>query len=297
MSGDTWGISGPVFLLAYVLLVAGVTVAVVRTRRALAAGPARPPDGLAQRPYDVAYLNDGAHLALCAALSAMRRGGTVVPAGRGAVVAAGRPDPRAEDLERAARRAAAAPVARAHLVRDGAVAAALGRIEGRLVEAGLLVSPDARCRMRRAAGWLFAVAGLGAVRVVAGIGNGRPVGFLVVLVAATAILAVVQRGAVPRRTRAGDAALRRLRDEHHVLSPTLTPDWTAYGPSAAALGVGVFGLGALWASDPAFADELALQRAAAASGSVGDTGGVTSSCSSGSSCGGGGGCGGGGCGG
>ena len=77
----------------------------------------------------------------------------------------------------------------------------------------------------------------------------------------------------------------------------MRPDWAVYGPSGAALSVGVFGVGALWAADPAFAGELALQRATAASGSGsgGDTGG--SSCSSGSSCGGGGGCGGGGCGG
>ena len=56
---------------------------------------------------------------------------------------------------------------------------------------------------------------------------------------------------------------------------------------SAALAVGVFGLGALWASDPVFAGELAVQRATAMSGfgggtSSGDSG--SSSCSSGSSC-------------
>ena len=107
-SGDTWGISGPVFLLVYVLLAIAVAVAVRRTRRALADVPVtRPVDRLAERPYDVAHLNGGEDLALCAALSAMRRSGTIASAGRGSVVAAQRPDPRADELERAVHHAAA----------------------------------------------------------------------------------------------------------------------------------------------------------------------------------------------
>ena len=77
-AGDTWGISGSQFLLVYALLAVAVTVAAVRMRRALADVPAghsvgRPDD----RPYDVAYLNGGAELALCAALSAMHRSETI----------------------------------------------------------------------------------------------------------------------------------------------------------------------------------------------------------------------------
>ena len=52
----------------------------------------------------------------------------------------------------------------------------------------------------------------------------------------------------------------------------MKPDWAVYGPAGAALGVGIFGMGALWASDPAFADELAAPAAAAAGGSGGDGG-------------------------
>ena len=78
---------------------------------------------------------------------------------------------------------------------------------------------------------------------------------------------MVQSRSAPRRTRAGDEALRRLADDHHALSPAMRPDWAVYGPAGAALSVGVFGVGALWAADPAFAGELALQRATAASGS------------------------------
>lgn len=301
-SGDTWGISGPVFLLVYILLAAAVAVIVRRTRRALADVPTtRPVDRLAERPYDVAYLNGGTDLALCAALSAMHRSETITSAGRGTVVAAQRPDPRADELERAVHHAAVVPVPRRQLAVAGAVASALHRIESRLVDAGLLLTVERRCRIRRASGWVFALAALGVARIVDGVANDRPVGFLVALVLATVVVGVVLSRSAPRRTRAGDGALHRLADEHHALSPATGPDWAVYGPAGAALAVGVFGVGALWAADPAFAGELALQRAAAGSGAAtysgGDSGGDSGGGSSGSSCGGGGGCGGGGCGG
>ena len=298
-SGDTWGISGPVFLLVYVLLAVMVAVTVRRTRRALTDVPAtRPVDRLAERPYDVAYLNGGADLALCAALSAMHRSGTIATAGHGTVVAAARPEPRTDELERAVHHAAVVAVPRRELGDAGAVASALHRIESRLVDAGLLLSAERRASMRATAWWIFALAALGVVRIIDGIANGRAVGFLALLVLAVLVIGVVARVRVPRRTRAGDAALRRLVDDHHALSPATGPDWEVYGPSGAALAVGVFGVGALWAADPAFAGELALQRVAAGSAVGGSSGGGDSGGhSSGSSCGGGGGCGGGGCGG
>ena len=298
-SGDTWGISGPVFLLVYILLAAVVAVLARRTRRTFTDVPAsRPVDRLADHPYDVAFLNGGADLALCAALSAMHRSGTITVAGRGTVVAAQRPESRTDELERAVHHVAAVPVARRHLAQAGAVASALHRIETRLVDAGLLLHAEHRCEIRRAAGWTFALAALGVARIVAGIANGRSVAFLVVLVLATCVVGVLQSRSAPRRSRAGDEALRQLADDHHALSPAMRPDWQVYGPAGAALSVGVFGVGALWAADPAFAGELEFQRAAAASGSGASSGGDSSgSCSSGSSCGGGGGCGGGGCGG
>ena len=75
-----------------------------------------------------------------------------------------------------------------------------------------------------------------------------------------------------------------------MLSPSQRPDWTAYGPAGAALGVGLFGVSALWASDPAFAAEVeATQARAAASGagSSGCGGGGSSGCGGGGGCGGG----------
>jgi hypothetical protein len=55
-SGDTWGISGPTFLLAYLVLGLAVGAAVLRARRVLADVSAeRPASRMEERPYDVAY--------------------------------------------------------------------------------------------------------------------------------------------------------------------------------------------------------------------------------------------------
>jgi uncharacterized protein (TIGR04222 family) len=291
---DTWGISGPTFLLAYVVLAVAVVVAAVRARRALTDVSAdRPAGRIDDRPYDVAHLNGGADLALTAALSAMHRTGTIATSGRGVVVATARPESRADELERAVHHAAAAPVSRHRLAAAGAVASALHRIEQRLVAAGLVLDAQRRQRIRLVGGWVLVVAALGVVRVVAGAANGRPVGFLIVLVLVVLAVGLLLVLRVPRRTRAGDALLRRLAADHHLLSPSMRPDWEVYGPAGAALAVGVFGVGALWAADPAFATDLAAQRAASQSawygGSSGGDGGG-GSCGGGS--GGGGGCGG-----
>ena len=58
--GDTWGISGPTFLLAYVVLAAVVLIAAVRARRGVAKSDrTEPVSGISTRPHDVAYLNGG----------------------------------------------------------------------------------------------------------------------------------------------------------------------------------------------------------------------------------------------
>jgi len=81
---ETWGIGGPTFLLAYLVLAVAVIVAAVLTQRSLADVSAeRSATRLHERPYDVAYLNGGAQLAVTAALSAMHRAGTISTAGRG----------------------------------------------------------------------------------------------------------------------------------------------------------------------------------------------------------------------
>lgn len=233
---------------------------------------------------------------MTAALSAMYRAGTISTAGRGVVVAGQRPESRTDELERAIHHAAGTgPVSRHSVATVGGVASALHRVEQRLIGGGLLLAAERRQRIRLAGGWVLVVAVFGVARIMAGFANNCPVGFLTVLVVLVAALGVLLVCRAPRRTRAGDAALSRLATEYHSLSPSMRPDWGHYDPAGAALAVGVFGVGALWTADPAFATELAAQRASGSFGSTSSGDSSGGSTSSGSSCGGGrSGCGGGG---
>jgi uncharacterized protein (TIGR04222 family) len=298
-TADTWGISGPEFLLVYLLIAAAVLVAGTCARRALADPRATSPVGdLTARPHDISYLNGGGELAVYSALGAMHLRGTITGTGGGLVRASGRLAPDTDALEKAIHFTAAAPVQRRRLPFHRPVQTALLVIQDRLVTAGLLLSDEQRRRIRRVGVWMLGVALLGLVRLLAGIADAKPVGFLLVALVVVTVIALVQLTIAPRRTRLGDCTLARLRADHHALAPSLRPDWQVYGPAGAALSIGVFGTSALWASDPAFAEEIAAQRAA--SGGSGDGGGAAVSGGGdggGSSCGGGGGCGGGGCGG
>ncbi len=299
-AGDTWGLSGPTFIVIYLVIAVVTWVATTRVRRSLAdPGPTRPIGDLSGHPHDVAFLNGGHDLAVTSALSAMYLRGMIAPQ-RGSVQATGRLDHRADELERAIHFTAATAVPRGRLQFHTPVATALTSIQRQLTSTGLLISPEQRSHIRRTGFWMLGVAGLGLARILAGVAGGKPIGFLAVAFIGVLVVALVQLGRSPRRTRLGDRTLKQLADQHHALAPAMRPDWAAYGPAAAALGVGIFGVGAVWASDPAFADELAVQKATAASGGGSTDGGGCSSGSSdsggGSSCGGGG-CGGGGCGG
>lgn len=285
-AGETWGISDPTFLLAYLLIAAAVLVAGTRARRALAGSGADRPGGdpaarphspphphPTTQPHDVAYLNRGPELAVYSALTAMHLRGTIDTTDGGAVTAAGRLDRDAVPLERAIHFTAAAPVARHRLQFHRPVGTALRAIEDRLVAEGLLLSPQGRRAIRAVGWWSAAVAGLGLVRLLASVADAKPVGALLVALLGVTAVAAGQLACAPRRSRAGDALLRGLRREHHALSPDLQPDWATHGPTGAALGVGVFGVTALWASDPAFAVQLDTQKAATAYGGGGGASG------------------------
>ena len=85
-AGDTWGISGTTFILVYLLIAVVVLIATTRVRRNIAARGGRTDvTGLESTPYDIAFLNGGADLAVYSALSSMRVDGTIITAGRGNV--------------------------------------------------------------------------------------------------------------------------------------------------------------------------------------------------------------------
>jgi len=294
-STSTWGISGPTFLVLYGLLGVMIAASWWLTRQQIRAsrGFSVHPGEFSRRPQDLAYLNGGPQLAIFAALSAMRLHGWVAVSS-GAVQAVGPLGQGATDLERAIHAVTTKPVHRLALPAQGPVGTALDAVAQRLARTGLLVSEEARLRLRRVGLWMAGVAVLGVVRLAAGLEGGRPVGFLVLELLVVSVAAIVMLRAIPRRTEHGDQVLAELRSLQYDLDPANKPNWTVYGPAAAALGVGLFGVSALWASDPAMAAELEAQRAAALGGAGGYSAGTDGG---GGDSGGGGSCGSGGCGG
>ncbi|MFP5019937.1 TIGR04222 domain-containing membrane protein [Pseudonocardia phyllosphaerae] len=315
LTTDTWGIPGPTFLVIYLILAVAAIATAVAVRRRIVAVDGRARWGLNRRPEEVAYLNGGPQLAVYAALSAMHVDGTIVTSDRttGQVRAGAAPGRDATALQRAIHTAAHRLTPSRTLRTHEPVTTELESIASALESSGLLLTPAARARYRRTALLPGAVALLGALRLAAGFATGHAVGFLVVLTVLVTVAAVVMAGKVPHRTRAGDTALDGIRDRHRSLAPHMRPEWGSVGAGAAALSVGAFGVSAMVAAEPAFAEELAAQKASAlgAAGGSGGAGGGSDGGSSGdgggffgsfgggsfggSSCGGGGGgCGGGG---
>jgi uncharacterized protein (TIGR04222 family) len=288
---STWGISGPRFLLIYVVLLAAtVLVVVLDRRRALA-----PPDGAVMPArldqYEAATLNGGSALVATTAVANLLRGGQLANAAR----RRGRP---ARLVTRTAPTAGVHPVewATYELVAArpnrslGDLQAELGRapavaaVRERLRLGGLVPTPEQRARHRATALWFVPLLVLGVARVAAGSANGRPTGFLVALLAATVVAAVPLCLRVPDATELGRRTLRRLRLE--AGRPAL-----GASPSELGMATALFGAGILWTADADTALSLGVPREHAVFGG-GFAGGGEGGGGDG-----GGGCGGGGCGG
>jgi uncharacterized protein (TIGR04222 family) len=294
-AGDTWGITGPTFLVLFIGALAGVAVLSAIHRRILFAGRS---DTYAARltGQQAAYLSGREKLAVWSSIGALRAAGAIGGGPGRTLVQTGPLPAGATPLDAAVHNAAGRRVRARDLATDQWVVSALAQLREGLEQAGLAVTPAQR---RTARMWAL-VAGLvlviGLARVVDGVQNDRPVGYLLGLLFFAAVLVIVMLvRANASQTRAARQALRDLRGRHTHLSPALSPSYATYGASGAAMGVALFGTSSLYAIDPAFAAQAGIQRAAAG----GSSGGGGSSCSGGSSCGGGGGggCGGGGCGG
>ncbi len=143
-TGDTWGISGPTFLGPYAALAIVAIIATMLVRRALARSLTPTPAPIAVNPEEVAYLHKGSELAVLAALSALHVAGNIASAGRRRLQVGGTVKPEASELELAIHRSAQQPVRRAALPGAQPVAEALGLIERRLIDAGLLLDTDRR---------------------------------------------------------------------------------------------------------------------------------------------------------
>jgi uncharacterized protein (TIGR04222 family) len=184
---------------------------------------------------------------------------------------------------------------------DPWVTAAVDQLREGLETTGLV-----RTAAQRRTARLWAVAGgalvlIGIGRLIDGIQNGKPVGFLIpslILAVVVTIAMLVLPSRAP--TRAATHGIAELRRRNQYLSPRQSPSYATYGATAAAMSVALYGAASLYEMDPAFAAEAGIQRARIEGANHGGSscGGTSGgSCGGGSSCGGGGGCGGGGCGG
>lgn len=283
-SSDTWGISGPQFLVVYAALLALGLLLAILLRRA-AGGPDQP--GRTPTPAEAALLAEGTDRAVYASVAGLRAAGALGTGTGQQLVATGPLPIGATRLDGAVYEAARRGVALRQVPSDPLVASALAEVQASAKGAGWLLDAGQRGRARMGGLLLLGLTAFGVVRVFAGLANERPVGFLSLLTFATALLAIGFLAAAPRISRAGRSALARLRNGNAHLNPKQSPAWATYGVTGAALGVAIYGTAALWAADPAFAAAAGLRRPAADSSSAssgGDGGGGD---------GGGGGCGGG----
>lgn len=301
-SDDTWGISGPTFLRYYLAAAIVVVLIAAYHRVRLAAGSTGAMTADPLGPQQVAYLNGGPRLAVHAALGGLRASGAIGVRPDRRLTTIGSTPTGLTPLDQAVHWAAHQHVRVGDLPQDERVRTALHQIRNGLEQRGLLTDDGQRARARFWATFLIALLGLGVLRLVSGLFNGHPVGYLLLTLVPLLIITLVLRRA-PMLTRAGRSALRSVRREHTHLAPASAPAYATYGAAGAAMGVALYGTASLWALDPGFAEQAEIQRQAASGsgwtgGSDGSSGGGDSSGGDGgSSCGGGGGCGGGGCGG
>jgi uncharacterized protein (TIGR04222 family) len=243
-AGDTWGVSGPRFLQMFLILgVGGLLLALVWRRAALRGADLatlRPPN-----PAELAYLNGGPRLALSTSVAGLRCTGAVgAGPARGTVVAVGPMPGGFSDLDYAVHRALGTPVSLHRIEGDAGVANALRRVADRLTSDGLLLSPGQRGIARSASVVVFAVTALGIARIVAGVANHKPVGYLV-FATVIAIVVALRLLSAPKVSRAGRTLLARLRSGNAHLRPGLSPSWATYGAAGAMLGVALYGTAAL----------------------------------------------------
>ncbi|MEU8230706.1 TIGR04222 domain-containing membrane protein [Actinoplanes sp. NPDC048967] len=298
--GDTWGIPGPAFLVLYFTVIISVLILSAIHRRVLFSGNrSAPVDRLG--PQQVAYLNGGDQLAVYASLGGLRGAGAIT-GGPGKTLQQSGPMPAGTTpLDSAVYNAAGRRLRARDLTGDQWVVAAVRQLREGLEAQGLAVTP---AKLKAARAWALVgalVVLAGVARLVDGLQNDKPVGYLVVAIVIAFFLTIMLLTRRRRATHAADKGLRALRQQHAYLAPHQSPSYATYGATGAAMGVALYGTATLYTMDPAFAADADVQRINAynnsGSASGGDSG-SSSSCSSGSSsCGGGGGCGGGGCGG
>jgi uncharacterized protein (TIGR04222 family) len=282
---------GPEFLALYVCVL-GATAALAALLRWLLRLPTPEPGEEVPEltAYEAAYLAGGPQLALHAAIASLvhRRVLSVQPAERKLSVQGPVPS-KADPLEqRIYHSAGKAGETISQVCTDAS--ATVNQLGRRLQEAGLVPSDQQGIVARLFPGFLMGLVSiLGLAKIVVGLERGRPVGFLIGLTIISAVIAIVFLIKRPLRSRHGDAALARLRDQNAALRSVARSEPERLAQDDLVLALGLFGLG-IFATGPV-ADLRTALRPPPGAGSSGCGGGGCG----GGGCGGG--CGGGGCGG
>jgi uncharacterized protein (TIGR04222 family) len=294
--GDTWGIPGPTFLIFYIGAIVAIWILAAIHRRILFAGT-RGTDVERLSPQQIAYLNGGDRLVVYAALGGLRAAGAISSAPDKTLYQSGPMPSEITPIDTAVYHAAGRRIRARDIITDQWVAAALRELREGLEYRGLAVSTATMQTARR-----WAVAGavvtvLGIARLLSGIGNDKPVTFLIPAIIIAGILSFILVMKTQRATRAAQKGLLTVRRRHQYLAPQQSPSYATYGAAGAAMGVALFGTASIYTMDPAFAAEAEIQRinSSGMTGGSGDSGsgGGSSSCGGGGGGGGGGGCGGG----
>ncbi|MEU0561519.1 TIGR04222 domain-containing membrane protein [Dactylosporangium sp. NPDC006015] len=257
MAGDTWGVSGPDFLLLFhaaAVVAAGVALLGrwLRLRRLERPGTS----GLGAE--QLAMMNARRPGAVDAALAALRARGAVEAADCVVSRSAAAGDDGAlpgdaTPLERALLAAVRVPARAGELQLVAEVAAALDAIDDDLRRRGLRTD-HARERRLTIGRWvpLGAVLAVGVVRLLAGVLNHRPVSLLLLSLVLYGVLLFVAVNVDAPRARDASSVWAAARRAHPHLAPHLNPAWATYGPAGAATAVALWGDTALRAGDPAF---------------------------------------------
>lgn len=267
----TWGITGPAFLAIYGSLALAVVAFVYGRRRRLRdTGGVETRDAGDLEPCELAMLNGGDQLAVATAVAnLLTRGELAEQAGRGdgdRFVIPQHDPANLAPLERAIRlhfRESPNATISALAWAPGPLVA-LGSLRARLTAEGLLLDEERRGRIRLEALWIVALIGLGVVRIVAGVENQKPVGWLVALVVALGVAALAWAAHAPLTTRRGEELLKSARSNADGLDKAVTTHDPRLG-----LALALFGGGVLWEAEPSLAASLGLPR----SGGGGDGGG------------------------
>lgn len=285
--------SGPTFL-RFFIPAALVGFAVAHLLRRFMARPHGEPHrtDLQLDPYELAYLAGGAQRVLQAALISLHARGAISIESHDTVrvARASEPEQPLHDIEVLVWGSLPEDkkLVKLDAVRD-ALGAATEQIEARLLSAGLLSAAHREATL--AATFVASVVpAIGALKILVGLSRGRPVAFLVMLCAASAVVVtlLVSRWRRQHRSGRGQRTLTKLQELHPRAEFTASSD--ADGSTGnPAMATALFGLAVLPVLGMGSLETLLQPRR-----SLGDLAGG-SGC--GTSCGGGGGDGGGGCGG